>query len=113
MRARNNATPTGDPLTRWIELGSPVEKMLEMNEPLSEERNCIVRRRIMGRRRKPTGVRRSEMKSVMASPFSPSSVGTNMTATTTTAKRTPCGGPRRCCSSIIVLLNERKERSKE
>jgi hypothetical protein len=35
--------------------GSPVEKMLKTNEPRSEERNWMVRRR------RPTGFRSSEM----------------------------------------------------
>jgi hypothetical protein len=35
--------------------GSPVEKMLKINEPRSEERNWMVRRR------RPTGFRSSEM----------------------------------------------------
>ncbi|KAG5567915.1 hypothetical protein H5410_065069, partial [Solanum commersonii] len=60
-------------------------------------------RRIIGSKRRPIGVRRSEMKSVIASPFSPRIVGIKRTATTTTAKRMPCGGPCRS-SSIIVLV---------
>ncbi|KAL4388371.1 hypothetical protein GQ457_09G023780 [Hibiscus cannabinus] len=68
MRRRNTATPNGEPLARWMESGSPVEKTAETNEPRSEERNWIVRRRIMGKRRRPSGVKISEMASVMASP---------------------------------------------
>lgn len=83
--------------------------MVLMNEPVSEERNWIVSRRIIGSKRRPIGVRRSEMKSVIASPFSPRIVGIKRTATTTTAKRMPCGGPCRCSSIIVVKknLNER------
>lgn len=107
MRMRNNATPTGEPLRRWIVSGSPVENMEETKEPRSEERNWIVRRRMIGRRRRPTGLRSSEMASVMPSPCSPTRNGTTTTMATTTASRTPCGAlppwpP--CLSSIIFWL---------
>ncbi|TQE06605.1 hypothetical protein C1H46_007847 [Malus baccata] len=49
-------------------------------------------RRIMGRRRRPNGLKSSEMASVMASPWSPRKYGTMITATTTTASRIPWGG---------------------
>lgn len=84
-----SATPNGDPLTLWIVSGSPVEKMVEMKEPRSEERNWMVRRRIIGSKRSPTGLKRSEMASMMASPCSPMRVGTARTMATTTASRIP------------------------
>ncbi|KGN57119.1 hypothetical protein Csa_011541 [Cucumis sativus] len=93
MRTRKRATPTGDPVTRWMESGSPEEKMAETKEPRSEERNWMVRRRRMGRRRRPKGLRRSEMASVRASPWSPSRKGTTMTMATTTASRMAWGAP--------------------
>ncbi|CAL5346939.1 unnamed protein product [Camellia sinensis] len=99
---RTRATPTGEPPARWMESGSPVEKMEEMTEPPeSEERKWMTRRRTMGRRRRPTGLRSSAMKPVIASPWSPSMVGTTISNTTTTAKRTAYGGPWR--SSIMIL----------
>ena len=103
MRTKTSATPKGDPLTLWIVSGSPVEKMLEMKEPRSEERNWIVRRRIIGRRRSPTGLKSSEMASVMASPWSPTRSGTASIMATTTASRTPWGAPA-CLSSIIFVV---------
>lgn len=70
-------------------------------DPLSEERNWMMRRRAMGRRSRPTGLSSSAMKSVNASPWSPSNVGNTITRTTTTARMTACGGPARR-SSIIA-----------
>ncbi|OMO53645.1 hypothetical protein CCACVL1_28481 [Corchorus capsularis] len=103
MRKRNRATPTGEPLTRWMVSGSPVEKMLETKEPRSEERNWMVRRRMMGRRRRPTGLKSSAIASVMASPWSPNRNGAKTTMPTTTASIIPCGGPP-CLSGIIVAF---------
>lgn len=84
-----------------MESGSPVEKMLDMNEPRSEERNWMTRRRMTGKRRRPKGLRSSEMASVMASPWSPRRSGAATTVHTTTARRMACGGAA-LPSSIIV-----------
>uniref|UniRef100_A0A2P2NH86 Uncharacterized protein n=1 Tax=Rhizophora mucronata TaxID=61149 RepID=A0A2P2NH86_RHIMU len=85
--------------------GSPVENMEERKEPRSEDRKWMVRRRIMGKRRRPSGLKRSEMASVMAS-WSPTRVGASTTMNTTAASRIPWGGPRRCClsSNIFCLI---------
>ncbi|KAL8498601.1 hypothetical protein ACS0TY_021805 [Phlomoides rotata] len=66
-----------------MEFGSPVENRVAMKDPLSE-RIWMVRRRMMGRRRSSTGLRSYVMNSVMASPWSPSNVGTTITSIITT-----------------------------
>lgn len=98
---RNSATPKGEPLARWMESGSPVEKMLDINEPRSEERNWMTRRRMMGKRRRPMGLSSSEMASVMAWPWSPRRSGAATTMQTTKARRMPCGGA--ALRSSIIL----------
>nr|DAD38084.1 TPA_asm: hypothetical protein HUJ06_008725 [Nelumbo nucifera] len=98
-RTRKRATPTGDPLRRWIESGSPVEKMLEITVPRSDDRNCMRRSSTIGTSSRPTGLKISEIAPVSASPCSLSSTGTTTTRPTTTASNTPCGAPR--LSSII------------
>ncbi|KAE8736043.1 hypothetical protein F3Y22_tig00000218pilonHSYRG00252 [Hibiscus syriacus] len=102
---KEQGDPKREPLTRWMESGSPVEKRAETKEPRSEERNWIVRRSRMGRRSRPSGVKRSEMASVMASPRSPSKNGANTTMTTTTASITPWGAPPPPClpGNIVVF----------
>ncbi|KAH0927746.1 hypothetical protein HID58_020002 [Brassica napus] len=65
--------------------------MAETKEPRSEERNWMVRRRMMWSKRCPTGLRSSEIPSVMASPPSPRKKGTRTTNATTTASMIPCG----------------------
>lgn len=108
MITRKSATPKGDPLTRWMVSGSPVEKIAETNEPRSDERNWIVRRRMIGKRRRPSGLKSSDMASVTASPWSPRRKGTITTMATTTARRMPCGAPPPppCCLSGTMLGGE-------
>ena len=52
----------------------------------------------MGRSSRPTGLRSSEIASVMASPWSPTKKGTTTTMATTSARSIPWGAP---LSSII------------
>ncbi|MED6130297.1 hypothetical protein PIB30_000196 [Stylosanthes scabra] len=101
MRTRKSATPTGEPVARWMVSGSPV-KMAETKEPRSEERNWIMSRRMIGRSRRPRGLRSSEIASVMASPWSPRKNGTTTTMATTIARSIPWGAP---LSSIIFSFS--------
>lgn len=103
-RTRTRATPMGEPLTRWMDSGWPVEKKPEKAEPVSEERKMMTRRRPTGRSRRPTGLKSSAMNSVRASPWSPTMSGTTITATTTTANRTPYGAPPWRSWSIIFSV---------
>ncbi|KAL9667071.1 hypothetical protein QQ045_001417 [Rhodiola kirilowii] len=100
-RMSKTATPTGEPLARWMELGSPEEKTAEAKEPCSEEKKWMRRRRAMGRRRRPSGLRSSEMVSVKASPWPPTVKAMKTLRTTTTARIIPCGGPAWASSSIF------------
>jgi hypothetical protein len=49
-----------------MDSGSPVKKIVETNEPRSEERNWMVKRRIMGKSNRPIGLKSSAKASVMA-----------------------------------------------
>nr|DAD33282.1 TPA_asm: hypothetical protein HUJ06_012133 [Nelumbo nucifera] len=90
-RRRKRATPTGDPLRRWMESGWPVavEKTLDSTVPRSDDRNWMRSRSMMGTNSSPTGVNISEIAPVSASPWSPISAGTTTTRLTTTANNTP------------------------
>lgn len=90
MRRRKRATPTGDPLRRWMVSGSPVENMAETKEPRSEERKWMARRRRMGRRKRPNGLISSENASVT---WSPTRKGPTTTMATTNARSMPWGAP--------------------
>jgi len=68
----------------------------------------MAKRRIMGKSKRPIGLKSSAKPSVMAAPWSPKMNGASTTTQTTTASRIPWGGPRcwwRCLSWNILSLS--------